>query len=531
MVLNVIILHCHFQRGGVTQVVQNHSASLIDHPNIDQVALLGSDRADGLSPETLRRCHHFCVGQMDYDDAETAPVAERAEVLQQTIERYLNSFGFTKSDTVLHWHNHSLGKNVAAPRVIQALAESGWRLLLQIHDFAEDFRPANHARLIAACEEFAHQPRPVDVGKYCYPTGPTIRYATLTSGDAEVLRAMGMPSDRVHCLPNSVNLGDDAMPDKESSLERVRQANRLPQDARWMLYPVRGIRRKNVGEFLLLSRWTAEKTFAGLTLSPTTPIEQTSYQRWKSVAKELAPRAVFDCGMHDSVSFSQNLAASDLILSTSVAEGFGMAFLEPWLAGRRVLARDLPGVTNDFRGEGVKLDSFYQSIPVPLGKDEMREAKQEINSAFKQAVSKLPKAFRPRLDGEADPGDSSDDSKTIDFAYLIPARQIQILQRLHDDPGFENEMRSLSPKLCDDLDNSASSDVDSSGLISENADAIRRRYSLQQCGHDLVSIYDQILHDDPARGPAEIDGLDRSIEAICARRPFYPCRTETFDEP
>ena len=47
--------------------------------------------------------------------------------------------GFSPADTVIHVHNHSLGKNVSLPGALQVLAGHGYPLLLQIHDFAEDF--------------------------------------------------------------------------------------------------------------------------------------------------------------------------------------------------------------------------------------------------------------------------------------------------------------------------------------------------------------------------------------------------------
>ena len=116
--------------------------------------------------------------------------------------------GLSTSDTVLHWHNHSLGKNAAFPAVIRRLADRGFRQLLQIHDFAEDYRPENYAHLISALGA----KDPAEFARACYPNRPSIHYATLTRADGAVLESLGILTSRIHFLPNCVTLGADEMP-------------------------------------------------------------------------------------------------------------------------------------------------------------------------------------------------------------------------------------------------------------------------------------------------------------------------------
>ena len=47
-------------------------------------------------------------------------------------------------------------------------------------------------------------------------------------------------------------------------------------------------------------------------------------------------------GAPGGLEFFENLAAADAVATTSLAEGFGMVFLEAWLAGRPLVGRDLP---------------------------------------------------------------------------------------------------------------------------------------------------------------------------------------------
>ena len=97
---------------------------------------------------------------------------------------------------------------------------------------------------------------------------------------------------------------------------------------------MRGIRRKNLGEALLWSELLRDEIVVGITLEPINPAEAKSYERWNSLARELnSPirSGVVDAGR---IRFFEALAAADFILTTSVAEGFGMVFLKSWLAQR-----------------------------------------------------------------------------------------------------------------------------------------------------------------------------------------------------
>ena len=433
----------------------------------------------------------------------------RATSLLREIESVLAELGLPKDETVLHWHNHSLGKNNAAPEVIRQMATRGWRFLLQVHDFAEDNRPSNYAGIIRDCEA-SNKP---DVDQFLYPLANQIHYASLTGGDAEVFRELGIESIRTHCLPNSVSMNHTDV-DHDHALALVRGTMGLTSGSRWCLYPVRGIRRKNVGEFVLLSQWLPEDVFCGITIAPKNPAELASYQRWKHVAEQLAPKAVFDAGENDCVSFAENVAASEFILSTSVAEGFGMAYLEPWLAGRGVIARNLPTVTHDFADNGVKFSGLYDQIPIPGDASWLAECQQEIADAECQAWSELDPIFRPSKE------DDSHINETIDFARLTPNRQVDVLNHLSHDEGFRDAVRGHSEALIRCLHDSIDSD-----LIESNRKVVQNQYSIDRQTSRLIKIYELILAADvdrethaPVGGPA--------IDCISKMRPFFPCRTE-----
>ncbi len=272
----------------MTQVVENHTQALRDQSQVDRIVLVSGDRVGGLSQSTRESTEHFAIEDFDYDAQRWTSelLSSRSDQLVQRLQQRLASAGLEPANSILHWHNHSLGKNTAVPAVIARLAANGWRLLLQIHDFAEDNRPENYLRLTTAIG--AEDKTAVD--RYLYPIASQIHYCTLTRADADVLVELGIPAGQVDCLPNSV-IAPAAVHDSSAGgsplepITRVRQSLGLPPKARWCLYPVRGIRRKNVGELLLVSQLTSPDLFCGLTLCPTTPIEKRSYERWREVAQ------------------------------------------------------------------------------------------------------------------------------------------------------------------------------------------------------------------------------------------------------
>ncbi|MBM4092965.1 MAG: hypothetical protein FJ276_26680, partial [Planctomycetes bacterium] len=146
------IVHYHLNRGGVTQVVVNHVLALdaAGRQALDFVLLVHGGQRAGFPedlPEQLRgiRVREAVVPELAYD--EVAGGGPRPRVLADRIESVLRQSGCDAANTVLHVHNHALGKNLSLPGALGALARDGYAMLLQVHDFAEDFRPANYRRL------------------------------------------------------------------------------------------------------------------------------------------------------------------------------------------------------------------------------------------------------------------------------------------------------------------------------------------------------------------------------------------------
>ncbi len=479
--MKIAILHHHLNRGGVTQVVSNHvrALQLGDHPTpVSEVLVLHGGRAEGWShtKEAFARVpvETIAVDGLDYDDG----TALRIDALADAISGTLRAAGFGPAETILHVHNHSLGKNVSLPGALRQLAERGYRLLLQIHDFAEDWRPANYRRFQQPLKELTD----FEVGPYLYPMARQIHYAFLNTRDRTIFLTSNIAPEHVHLLPNPATAAT-TLPPHEEALQRFRTVHGLSGSQRLVLYPVRGIRRKNLGELLLWAAIADPSTTFALTLPATSHVEIPSFERWRRLAERLDLPVLFDVGLHEALSFEDNLAAADRILTTSVAEGFGLVFLEAWLHRRLLIGRNLPEITQDFRDRGLNLDHLGDALRIPLdwiGAEPYLAKALELHEQLCRAygVSMAANSASTLRQGI--------EAGYVDFAALPTSQQSIVIQRASTSRQAGAEIIALNPWMRDALD----FESDRWGpLIEANASAVGDGFSLHNTAADLMSVY------------------------------------------
>lgn len=431
--MDVVILHYHLNRGGVTRVIENHVRALALHPKPPRrVFIVYGGRAaawttDALGdlPFSLELVVH---SEWDYDASHPSSV----DGLTRALADMLRSHGCEPDSTVIHIHNHSLGKKAALPAAISRWAQDGWRFLLQIHDFAEDLRPSNYRHLV-------DQVGSIDaVHQQLYPQAPQIQYAVLNQRDHDLLLKAGIDAAHLHPLPNAVAMREPPRQiDEARARRKLVQTYQVPTEHSYYLYPVRGIRRKNIGELLLWSAVIPDATFA-VTLAPLNPRELASYEAWSECARDLHLPVVFDAGRE--LSLDENYAAADGVVTTSVAEGFGLVFLEAAVANRPLFGRDLPGITADFRTAGMQFPGLAESIWIPVDWVDVKRLKQlhvdclqRLHTSFE-----LPTVTMDDLRKQAEASFAGD---VIDFGQLDSRMQRDVLRHVRSDAGAQQALQ------------------------------------------------------------------------------------------
>ncbi|WP_028582970.1 glycosyltransferase [Desulfogranum mediterraneum] len=453
--MRVAIVHYHLQPGGVTRIIE-HSLRALQHSGF-MVGVMSGKAPPGAYPAPWS-----VVEGLQYE-AFRPRISARSLAAELLREARTMLGGLPD---IWHVHNHSLGKNTALAGALLELARQGHRLLLHVHDFAEDGRPANYRLMLQAMAAGRNH----ELSRLLYPCGEHVHYGVLNSRDYRFLEQAGAPSGCLHLLANPVELPLGC----GAELELPRS-----DDFLW-IYPTRAIRRKNIGELLLWSALARPGHRFATTLSPDNPAEQPRYQRWKKIAQELRLPVEFELGKKQQLGFIPMLRQAHALITTSVNEGFGLAFLEPWLLGRPVTGRKLREITAEFQEQGISLPWGYERLDIPLewlGREQLiqaaREGLRRSRDAYGRRVgaSDLERLLASWVVEER-----------VDFGRLNETFQEAVLRRLVADPGAA---AAITPSTlpCPE---------DAQEVILENCRILKKQFSLEQYGQKLRALYGAI---------------------------------------
>ena len=396
--MKVAIVHYHFRKGGVTRVVENTFQAYEKQEDTLLLALSGESYSGNLID------HHQVIDGLCY----TESFHDARSIVNEMEQACRKEWG--QVPDVWHIHNHSVGKNINFPQILGLLIERGARIVLQIHDFAEDGRPNNFLQN----QKGLNRDQAV-----LYPISDSIRYVTNNQGDRYKLIVAGLPLSMVSVLPNPVR---PPLFLKESATKR------LSIDTPFTLYPVRGIRRKNLGEFVFWSCFAEPEEKFLLSLAPENPIERKPFDNWKQfVSKQKLP-VVMGGNHSQNFSFPEMMLAARRIITTSIAEGFGFAFIEPWLYGKPIQGRHIAGISEEFSAAGIALDHLYDRLPVPL--DWIGD--NFLQQSLTDALSKTYASYQLPMNGDsvAKAYSSMVKDQQVDLGRLSEAMQQTIIKKV-----------------------------------------------------------------------------------------------------
>jgi glycosyltransferase involved in cell wall biosynthesis len=246
-------------------------------------------------------------------------------------------------------------------------------------------------------------------------------------------------------------------------------------------------------------------------LAPTSPSDVVFYKQWKEFAASRGLPVKFEAGLKDNVPFQTLLKSAYAIVTTSVAEGFGLAFLEPWIARRSLVGRDLPEMTQGFKREGMDLSTLYPRLQVPLSWVGFEALRRKIESGLSNMMNAYGRAPRP---ADVDSAiHAATDGDRVDFGRLDEDLQEQVIRRLLDTPSLVSELKpsSLLPE------------GPPGRAIEMNRRIVQREYNSEQYGRRLMDIYRSLL--DSAVVPAGALRTETLLDKFLAPERFYLIRS------
>lgn len=350
--MKIIIGHYHLNPGGVTKIIQSQLSGFSNIKDLEVVVICDGQGFENINlPENASGLAYPKLGYMpDYGNEMT---------LFQTVNEILKFFKTTADkEDIIHFHNIGLGKNAAVTYALYLLAKEGYNVINHAHDFPED-RPNNFKYLEDALSCLGI----TDIGTVMYPQIDNYIFGVLNSFDKNRLLEIGVPDKRIQLWANPVST--PSIPSdlsKEDAKSKVEKALGLDEGKMLVSYPVRVIRRKNIGEFILLTSLFSDVANFVVTLPPLNPVEKEIYDQWVSFCKENNINLTFEAGM--KVEFEWIMKGADVCFTTSIMEGFGMVFVEPWLWGTPVAGRNIPAVLPDLKKMGITYPLIYDKVNI-----------------------------------------------------------------------------------------------------------------------------------------------------------------------
>jgi len=437
--MKIVFIHYHLKPGGVTTVIKQQAESIESDA---EILILTGELA-----ETVGSFKTDVVEGLGYDQegSQREPPSYIAKQISNAIREQ-----WPDGCDLIHVHNPTLAKNRDFLKILTELQNTGHRLLLQIHDFAEDGRPQ-----VYYSEEY-----PVD----CH-------YAVINSRDFQTLLNAGLNQSGLHLIPNSVTPSNPAI--RADAIENT------------ILYPIRALRRKNIGEAILLSLFFINEETLAFTLPPNSEVDIAPYEGWKRFVADNNLSVLFDIGLKRD--FDQLLSASSWVITTSIMEGFGFSYLEPWTAEKLLWGRKLPQICADFEKHGISLDHLYEKLVVPvdwIGED-------RIFSKWENTIFRNCNFFNYAITRKEVTSAIEDITSggVIDFGLLDEALQKEIISLLLLYPDKGDELKQLNPFLRHPGPPREGAD----DLIRKNARLIRQHFSSGGYGSRLKQIYRRVV--------------------------------------
>ena len=461
--MKIAFLHYHLKPGGVSTVIRQQIAALAGRA--EMLLLTGTPPDEPVSVPVA------VIAGIGYDSA--GPSAELPDATpEQTADHILRSIHshWPQGCDILHVHNPLLAKNARFPAVLSRLQAKGARLLLQVHDFAEDGRPNAY---------YSRAAYPAD----CH-------YCVINARDEAYLLSSGLSEKGLHRLPNMVN-PFDISPEKKI-------------DQNFVLYPVRAIRRKNIGEAMLLSLFFAPHTRLAITLPPNSPRDKRPYQDWLAFAEKTRLPVLFEASR--CYNFRDLVQSAQSLITTSITEGFGFSFLEPWTAGQFLTGRKLPDICRDFEENGLRLDHLYERLAVPLGAFDEKPFFEKWRACIRTNAGHygIPMPEETIHEGYR----RLTDSGWIDFGLLDETFQQQAIELAAADPELGRAIRDRNPGAA-----GAPDPEDRNARIADNRETVQRAYNEAAYRRRLLEIYEKTTAVEVSHA------IDKTRLALCFLRP------------
>lgn len=433
-VMKLAIVHNHFRPGGVRRIIElaaPHLAATL-RPRVSDVIVMSGEAPDAawarefetrLTPVAVHCRWHPALRYLA--EQRAAP-----DVIVRQLRRFLANIlcGFEAGNGIVWAHNQGLGRNLLLTReLVLACAARGVPLVFHHHDWWFDNRWQRWKEMRRTGFRTLTQ-----AAKTLFVTEPHVRHLAINQADAAVLQ---------HHFPRQSgwlpNLIEPMPPPSATSVDRTRRwlREQLGATAPVWLLPCRLLRRKNIAEALLLTRWLRPEAWLVTTGGVTSPDEQQYSERLADAARQHGWRLQLSAlgnREHAKPSLPDLFAASEAILMTSIQEGFGLPYLEAAVARRPLIARSLSNIAPDLARFGFRFPQAYSDLMIPTVLFDWPTERRRQQRLLTKWRNSLPASCR-RMAGTPVLLAQKDPAQAVPFSRLTLTAQLQVLMRPVDE--------------------------------------------------------------------------------------------------
>jgi glycosyltransferase involved in cell wall biosynthesis len=420
--LKLLIVHYHLRPGGIRRIIESATPFLLAHfgRRIDEAVLATGEANDrpwnsafarSIKPVPLRL---ELSPAFNYVSEQNITPALLREEVRQTLSRLLCG-----SDHWLVWsHNPGIGRNlILTDELVRACARANITLLFHHHDWWFDNRWERWPEIRRL--GFRTRRR---IAAAVFPAMRNVSHVAINKRDAALLRP-AFPK-KTFWLPN---LTERRLPSTEtlnSARQWIEKRLGVRDNPLWIL-PCRLLRRKNVAEAILLTRWLQPAAWLITTGGVSSAQEAAYASRLNSAIREnhwQVALGVLDRNELGQPNVETLIQASEAVLLTSIQEGFGLAYLEAVAAARPLIARTIPHIVTDLRSLGFAFPQSYAEILIGRSLFDHGAERRRQELLFQQWRHRLPKAFHSLLKAP-----HWLENENVPFSRLTLTAQIEVL--------------------------------------------------------------------------------------------------------
>ncbi len=430
--MKVIIVHYHLRPGGIRRIIELGTPWLIGGRREVEVVLATGEARDRNWNQTFQDqlgsipLTFFVEPSFGYLSEQKESPARIGRRVRDGLEKLLHELD---ARSALVWaHNLGIGRNIILTRELTAAcARRGLTLISHHHDWWFDNRWPRWR------EMRRHGTRTLlAAARAVFPADPSVRHAAINQADAAVLQRH-LP-ERSAWVPNLAQPATSPSPDRlDAARTWLRRHLHGHHGPVWIL-PCRLLRRKNVAEALLLTRWLRPDARLVITGGVSSAEEQPYANALADAAR--SHRWPLHLGLLEghpahAPSVHELLSACEAVLLTSIQEGFGLPYLEAAAAGRPLVARALDNISPDLKQLGFRFPQLYDEISVDPALFDWDWERRRQADLFRAWIAQVPAACRalvprpPMLRASAEPGPAAFSRLTLDAQLQVLAHPVE----------------------------------------------------------------------------------------------------------